>query len=1025
MATYNFLDKTGLGLVWDKIKALIPTKTSDLTNDSGYIIRNVYFGTCATEAATAAKEITLDNATGFSLVAGTAICVKFTYTNSASNVTFNVNNTGAKGIWYNNAAYTSNSSSIVGYAKRSFFYVYDGTYWVFLTQSTTYSNTYDRTYLSNSGYKAKSAIVAANLIVAGSDGLYFHLKSGDPFDIRFPILYASSAANAGAVNNGGYIIMYLTVTTTQAMTLTVGENIYVKGTLSGTTFTPISTTPLTQTLPSTDDGYYYLKVGKANTSTTMYLLPEHPIFVYKNGAIHEYGAVNADWSETDSTDPTYILNKPTIPTVTLNGSSSTTPSFYAPTSAGTSGQVLKSSGSGAPTWQAESKDVFLITVTATWDSSTSTYTFSKDKTDAEIANAYLNGNTLILRDNISYPISGSGNSEFSLRDINAAENYLGSAIFISQDQSCAYHFEYDYSSSATINYIPMAFNLFSTSGSTVTDGSHTWQQLWNAYLFCGSINIIDLGGRCAIPASIYFDWENHIGGDIAFLDQQGLIHHLSGFSSTNDGSDNITMSQEIINPKTVLCVTFSDGQTTGTYTCDKEFWEITTAKYYNTAVIGRYGNYDFYLGEKTNTVAKFYQIPVLGSGAITGYCFTVTAVNQGSSSEYTTVERSYINLSTPSITLNGSTSSSPSFYAPTSAGTSGYVLKSNGSGAPTWAAETDEVMVITITETGSGENVTYSADKTFAEIYAHLSAGNTAVCKLYSSVCQLASYDATSSTFKDTTIYDNFISGTAIEITSYDEIYVWRFSNTIPSASSTAPSADGTASAGSSTNYARADHVHPQSGVTSFNGSTGAITYTAPVTGVTLNGSSSSAPSFYAPTSAGASGYVLKSNGSGAPTWAAESKGVEVVTITETTVNDETTYTADKTYSELKSAWLAGKVVLLQKSGGSFMWYLCKAPSSAEGTSMLYFGALHGAGNVWYSINSSNVVTSHSLPQVYKVNNVAPNANGNISLTASDVGALSSATLSISSNVITLTGSDGTTSSVTLPVYNGGVVTPS
>lgn len=37
MATYNFLDKTGLGQVWTKIKALIPTKTSDLTNDSGYI----------------------------------------------------------------------------------------------------------------------------------------------------------------------------------------------------------------------------------------------------------------------------------------------------------------------------------------------------------------------------------------------------------------------------------------------------------------------------------------------------------------------------------------------------------------------------------------------------------------------------------------------------------------------------------------------------------------------------------------------------------------------------------------------------------------------------------------------------------------------------------------------------------------------------------------------------------------------------------------------------------------------------
>lgn len=40
----------------------------------------------------------------------------------------------------------------------------------------------------------------------------------------------------------------------------------------------------------------------------------------------------------------------------------------------------------------------------------------------------------------------------------------------------------------------------------------------------------------------------------------------------------------------------------------------------------------------------------------------------------------------PTITLNGTATTSPSFYAPTTAGTSGYVLKSNGSGAPTWTS---------------------------------------------------------------------------------------------------------------------------------------------------------------------------------------------------------------------------------------------------------------------------------------------------------------------------------------------------
>lgn len=37
MSTHKYLDNTGLASVWAKIKALIPTKTSDLTNDSGFI----------------------------------------------------------------------------------------------------------------------------------------------------------------------------------------------------------------------------------------------------------------------------------------------------------------------------------------------------------------------------------------------------------------------------------------------------------------------------------------------------------------------------------------------------------------------------------------------------------------------------------------------------------------------------------------------------------------------------------------------------------------------------------------------------------------------------------------------------------------------------------------------------------------------------------------------------------------------------------------------------------------------------
>lgn len=40
----------------------------------------------------------------------------------------------------------------------------------------------------------------------------------------------------------------------------------------------------------------------------------------------------------------------TIPSITLNGAANTAPNFYAPTTAGSSGNILKSNGNGAPTW---------------------------------------------------------------------------------------------------------------------------------------------------------------------------------------------------------------------------------------------------------------------------------------------------------------------------------------------------------------------------------------------------------------------------------------------------------------------------------------------------------------------------------------------------------------------------------------------------------------------------------------------------------------------------------------------------
>ncbi len=64
------------------------------------------------------------------------------------------------------------------------------------------------------------------------------------------------------------------------------------------------------------------------------------------------GTAAGAMSSADFTKLSGIDTGATANTITLNGAATKTPSFYAPTAAGTSGQYLKSNGTGAPTWAA-------------------------------------------------------------------------------------------------------------------------------------------------------------------------------------------------------------------------------------------------------------------------------------------------------------------------------------------------------------------------------------------------------------------------------------------------------------------------------------------------------------------------------------------------------------------------------------------------------------------------------------------------------------------------------------------------
>lgn len=108
----------------------IPTKVSDLTNDSGFITSpNVVYCTCATAAVTAAKVATIEAGSLASLNEGDQAIVKFTNANGVANPTLNIGSTGAKSIKRYGTTAPSTSADTSWNAGSCVYFVFDGTHW--------------------------------------------------------------------------------------------------------------------------------------------------------------------------------------------------------------------------------------------------------------------------------------------------------------------------------------------------------------------------------------------------------------------------------------------------------------------------------------------------------------------------------------------------------------------------------------------------------------------------------------------------------------------------------------------------------------------------------------------------------------------------------------------------------------------------------------------------------------------------------------------------------------------------------
>jgi hypothetical protein len=168
-------------------------ETSSLKAD----IDAMQYGTCSTTASTQAKVVACPN---FKLVTGARIAVKFTVTNTASSPTLNVNNTGAKAIYYRGSAISA------GYlaTNRTYEFVYNGTQYELIGDIDTNTNTVPQ------GYCSTSAGTAAKTVTCSSYSLL--AKSY----LMVVMAYANTSATALTLNVNG----------------TGAKPIYINGTVS-------------------------------------------------------------------------------------------------------------------------------------------------------------------------------------------------------------------------------------------------------------------------------------------------------------------------------------------------------------------------------------------------------------------------------------------------------------------------------------------------------------------------------------------------------------------------------------------------------------------------------------------------------------------------------------------------------------------------------------------------------------------------------------------------------------------------
>lgn len=163
-------------------------------------VNGVYYGTCDTAATTQAKVVTLVNGTGFDLVNGAMVAVKFTNASASATMTLQVGSTAAKNLYQYGTTTMSSSQHQNGWpAGALVLFVYDAT-------ANSNAGGWFRTFWDNYSYAVNSVYVttaAGTAAKVSSNSSGYVLRPGNIFEVTMSTTNtAASALTLNILNTG-------------------------------------------------------------------------------------------------------------------------------------------------------------------------------------------------------------------------------------------------------------------------------------------------------------------------------------------------------------------------------------------------------------------------------------------------------------------------------------------------------------------------------------------------------------------------------------------------------------------------------------------------------------------------------------------------------------------------------------------------------------------------------------------------------------------------------------------------------